>query len=313
MGVEAKFAQGLIIPELAERWMRVEGVHAKAWLKALPRIAIKYASQRDLEIEGPLAGGSMAVVLAAHRQKTGEKVVTKFQPPWHEDLRHQAIALETWNGECAPKLFDASEDYRILTMERIHPGVSETLEPAQAADVIAEYSSYESDKVPQQMHLTLIDRFIRSQENRSNVITPFIFHTAVNLVTVLAASSGGKNGLLHGDFSDKNVLSRNGRRVVIDPIPATGDIAYDAAKWAIAQPTGINERCRRISKRLGIDEERTILWAHGLAVAEAGLSSEARAHSTILSLGRFARRAGCEDVSSYLHACTLGAIPAVPR
>jgi streptomycin 6-kinase len=69
--------------------------------------------------------------------------------------------------------------------------------------------------------------------------------------------------LLHGDFDDRNLVHCARRGLcAVDPLPALGDPAYDAATWVHANGArGRRARLDGIVAASGLDRERVRDWA----------------------------------------------------
>jgi streptomycin 6-kinase len=77
--------------------------------------------------------------------------------------------------------------------------------------------------------------------------------------------------LLHGDFTDKNLLLDGTRYVTIDPIPRLGDPCSDVGFFAAGRPPvcDVLDLAAAIAARLGLDPARAQRWAAVWAVHQA--------------------------------------------
>jgi streptomycin 6-kinase len=69
--------------------------------------------------------------------------------------------------------------------------------------------------------------------------------------------------LLHGDFTDKNLLLDSNVYIVIDPIPMVGDPCSDVGFFAAYHPPASSalDCAAAIASALGYDELRAARWA----------------------------------------------------
>jgi streptomycin 6-kinase len=237
-----------------------------------------------LEIDGALTGGSMSVVLTARRG--GDDVVLKLAAPWSEWSAAEAAALAAWNGELAPRLIESADEGRDLLLERIHPGVApERLSPKDVACLVAGLSAAggaAAARVPPLVE-AVAQRFRRATENRHALLDAGRLDRARAAAVELASEGRPPRGLLHGDLLRKNVLSCERRGLVaIDPTPALGETAYDAALWAITEPPvdQARARCEAVAAELGLDGVRVWRWAQILGAVEVCLAPRERARDT---------------------------------
>src|SRR5882724_11468313 len=95
-------AKRFVDPEVAKRWIAVHGQGARSWLESLPDLVTGFADDWGLQIEDPLFGGSVSVVLSAKLSE--EPVVLKLAAPWSQWAEAEAAALLVWEGRMAPRL-----------------------------------------------------------------------------------------------------------------------------------------------------------------------------------------------------------------
>jgi streptomycin 6-kinase len=239
------------------------GAAGRAWLDTLPTTLHAVADEWDLELGPELHGGVLACVLLA-RSATGEEVVVKVAGPWDRP-RDEIGCLRRWNGRGAPRLLHADPYRGAFVLERIRPA-------APAADASAEEVAH----VLAQLHVeplsgvTGLDGLVRRRLDRAldqGRATQADVEEALRDVEQLVRDAPPPV-LLHGDFDDRNLLHCERRGLAaIDPLPANGDPAYDAAHWAHAnRRPGADERIDAIAQALGADAARIRRWAAVVAV-----------------------------------------------
>jgi streptomycin 6-kinase len=271
------------LPEGLAWWAGVPG--GREWLDRLPALVAACAERWRLEPGAPLAGGNVALVVAATRED-GAAAVLKVSFP-EEESEHEPDALEHWAGRGAVRLLERDDDRRALLLERVSPGsplweVSDD-EAATATAAQALRRLHGRPVGPDHPFGSLADAAARWSETIPAgwraAGCPFsarLVDVAVDACRTLVADAVGEV-LLHQDFHGGNVL-RSGVDdwLVIDPKPLVGDPAFDSAsllrdrRWLL----GGADDAHRVRRRLdvlvdvtGLDRERMRLWGivHALA------------------------------------------------
>ncbi|MCA9835557.1 MAG: hypothetical protein KC422_01520 [Trueperaceae bacterium] len=108
---------------------------AKVWLESLPEWLEQLLYDWQLEPDGETIYASLSIIFPV--RQTNRPLVLKFAWP-DEASRYEALALESWRGKGAVKLFAQRADSSALLLERLDKSRSlETLFPDQALDVAA--------------------------------------------------------------------------------------------------------------------------------------------------------------------------------
>jgi streptomycin 6-kinase len=276
------------LPDSLSWWRDVAG--GPAWLDSLPAHVDACATRWSLEIGEPLAGGAVALVVAAVRED-GTPAVLKVSFP-DDESEHEADALAHWDGKGAVRLLEHDNARRALLLERAWPGT-----PLWAVEDDGEATAIAA-RVLGRLHgltvsrghrfRTLDDAAARWAETipadwraTGRAFARLLVDVAVEACASLTVAPDDAV-VLHQDFHGANVLlsDRDGW-VVIDPKPLVGDPAFDAAsllrdrRWLLGGP-GDLERIRRrldlLVELAGLDRERMRLWGivHALAWGVSG-------------------------------------------
>ena len=235
----------------------------RAWLESLPKTLAAVAAEWDLELGAELHGGVLACVLEA-RTALGEEVVLKVAGPWDRP-RDEIACLRRWGGRGAPRLIHADPYRGAFLLERIRPATAATDATAdEVARLIGLLHTAPADPVPP---LGEVVRARIEQAVAQGRAAPEQAAKALASVERLEGEAA-EPVLLHGDLDDRNLLRCSLRGLAaIDPLPAVGDAAYDAAYWAHAnrQP-GKRERIEAIARALGADAGHIRRWGAVVAV-----------------------------------------------
>ena len=279
---------------VAARWERVHGDTARAWLRAVPGLVAGWAARWDLDVAGPLEGGSMSVVVAGRRG--GRGAVLKLAAPWVPRPADEADALAAWAGDGAVELLERSADGAALLLERVEPGTAPTgLTAEGVAALVDRLASPPPPPGLPDMATAVARRFRRAAENRHRLLTSAQLAAAARAAGAWAAGYAGAPALVHGDLLGSHLL-RCARRgpVAIDPTPFAGDPAVDVALWALTTRP-VEAAPERLASLGGRVAARAAGWVDVLAAVEACLASAPRAEAS-LRLAR-ARRAAWLDPS----------------
>ena len=244
-----------------------------------------------------LAGGVSALVVDV-TQADGSPAVLKLGFP-HEEGVGEALGLEAYGPELAPRVLRQDAWTWALLLERIQPGDSIlhadlalddafraacalhtalTAQPAPAglptlSRAMSDYTTGCRSRLPQQRAALeslrvadLVDAALAELDTQAADPVPAV--------------------LLHGDFNPNNILRSIGPGGwrVIDPKPLVGDPAYDL--WPLIAQLGdapLAERIGLAARFSGLDERRLARWGFartGLDVSwalEDGLDAEVQA------------------------------------
>jgi streptomycin 6-kinase len=239
------------------------GAAGRAWLDALPKTMAAAASEWSLELGRELHGGALACVREVWTP-SGEEAILKVAGPWGRP-RDEIAALRSWAGGPAPRLIHADPDRGALLLERIRPATEAADADAEAVagvlrslHVVPWRGAAPLEEVARERVLQAVEQERASEDDGD---------AALDEIERLAGSTR-QSVLLHGDFDERNLLRCTVRGLAaIDPLPAAGDPAYDAAYWAHAnRRPGGRERADGIAAALGLDPERVHAWRAVIAV-----------------------------------------------
>jgi streptomycin 6-kinase len=261
LNIPVHFANGVI----AER-----GDAGKEWLNELPNKIQEYCRRWRLTVEGEPWHGYIGLVLPV--RKGEQSCVLKLT--WVDDeTRHEALALELWNGNGAVKLLDAEPTEGALLLERLDPARSLADMPIDdAAKISAELLKRLTIPAPSDLpHIK--DHAQRQCADLSNdwetLGRPFPAHF-IDIVKDAAqqVATTAENFLVNQDLHYENVLA--GKRepwLVIDPKIISGDPEFAVAPllWnRFDKNTSLNELSHRfdmIVQVAELNDHRTRCWS----------------------------------------------------
>jgi streptomycin 6-kinase len=213
-----------------------------AWLRDLPRLVAECAEQWELELEPPFANGMVAYCAPA-----GD-VVLKINYP-DDESEHEADALAHWDGDGAVRLLARDDDRRALLVERCLPGTSLWELDEDDALAVAIELFPKLWKPP-----AAASPFRLLQEDAERWGVGELGRTQGELVVV------------HQDLQGSNVLRSERGWLAIDAKPRLGEREFDLAslirdrRFAF-DPAVVRRRLDVLTGALGLDRERTRLWA----------------------------------------------------
>ena len=255
-----------------------------AWLARLPEHVEACAERWSLTVGEPLAGGSVALVLAVEAADRTPAVLKLSFPD--EESEHEADALACWAGDGSGVLLARDDSRRAILLERVEPGTPLwSVEDDESATAIGAEVLQALHRKPPRAHpfRALDQKAARWAETipagwraTGRAFREALVELAVDACRTLPGTDAG-SVVLHQDFHGGNVLYSDACGwLAIDPKPLVGDPAFDAAsllrdrRWLLG---GSGDR-RRIERRLdllvettGLDRERMRLWGvvHALA------------------------------------------------
>lgn len=249
----------------------------RTWLDQLPAAIDRCRRQWDLRFGAAYPDARFALVLGA-TTATGDRLVLKIQYP-HRESEGEAEALRTWDGSGAVMLVEEDADIRALLLERCDPG--EPLAARGAGPALGVIIGLLPRLwVPAGEGFgSLADEAIRWAANLpgewEQAGGPFersLLDAAVDTLIGLAGSQG-EQVLLHQDLHGDNILAAQREPwLAIDPKPLIGEREFGVSPVIRSAELGHTKqdlvyRLDRLTDELGLDRERSRLWAFGHAIA----------------------------------------------
>lgn len=285
-----------LIPQATRRALAAYGGDAgRAFLAELPDRINTYVRAWQLTLEFAYETGESSWKAAA-RTRDGRAVVLKLPGPEPDALR-AVEALRAWNGHGAVLVLDA--DDRAMLLERCEPGTHAGVLDARdriavASDVLGALWSVAP---PHGLDL-LADRLAHVADvvearleplSRTTVPTSIV-DEALAVFRELPATAAS-NVLLHGDFGWNNVVLSQRGWLAIDPEPAVGDPAFEAANF-VADYRDVDmydEHVAVLCDRLSLDSDRLRSYLLAQVVRHLSWFAQSGDHAaTVAAAGRVA-------------------------
>jgi streptomycin 6-kinase len=193
-----------------------------------------------------------------------------------EESKHDAHALDRWNGVGAARLLDRDDAVRAMLVERLRPGTQLWGLPDDDATELAA-------GVLEQLWVAAGEPFRRledvaahwAEELPATSMDPRLVDEAVSFLRG-AGPTQRESVLMHQDFHGGNVLLSQRGWLAIDPKPLVGEREFDVASLIRdRRPTtkaAMERRLDYLVDRLSLDRERTRGWAIAHALAWNGNS-----------------------------------------
>lgn len=255
------FAKGV----LAER-----GDAGRAWLDTLPNRFTDICTRWNLEIDGAPAHGHLGIVIPV--LSGNEKLALKIT--WADETsRNEIVALQTWNGQGAVKLFNALPDDGILLLERLNS--TQTLEdvPIEEAirisgNLLRRLTVPAPNTIPKLAeHAINMSALMEERWQKFNKPFPAnLLKAAQETAAALAPSCS--SSLVNYDLHYGNILA--GERepwLVIDPKALAGDPEYAVWPLLFCRAEGADDRAgfeRRFDALVAaaqVDPDRARGWS----------------------------------------------------
>jgi len=193
-------------------------------------------------------------------------------------LAREAVALAWWGDKVAPRVLRHDERLGALLMERLEPGSAiGWVGATDTADVLPLVAHVHRPLAGEVLALPLLselgDKELQTMRaharlGRHLVDAPGVDMAHDLLSRLFAPTEASEHVVLHGDLVPSNVLRAHDGLRVIDPRPAVGERAYDAAYWSIFSGYGRDARSNisLLARELRLDEPRVLAWTWALAV-----------------------------------------------
>lgn len=239
------------------------------WLAGLVTAVADQCDEWELEVDGPVAHGSNAIVVPVVR--TGEPLVLRMSPPGRE-VAEQVRALQWWDGRGMVRLYDADPDRGAMLLERLRIDQPLRARPvAEAVAVLGELMRRLAVPAPSDVPTTasiVRDRVAELQQAWDQLGRPFdaAFLQAAEAVAP-RLSETPCDLCVNGDLHSDQVL-RGSREpwIAVDPVLLRGDAEYDLARvlWTrideMAGPGEIVEHFGTAVTAAGLDRDRARDW-----------------------------------------------------
>nr|WP_033295118.1 aminoglycoside phosphotransferase family protein [Amycolatopsis jejuensis] len=252
-----------IPPTFAERAPQILGPEAVPWLASLPALAERFAREWGLEFEDTARHGYVGVVQPA-RRTDGTPVVLKLG--WVEaESRDEPLALSTWDGQGAVRLFESAPAEGAMLLERLDDSRTLFTEPLlPAVETMSELASRLAVPAPPGLTRSLrgfaeelLTELPKSWEELDRPLPRRDLDAALEVCRDLGPEAG--NALVNEDLHYENVLA--GRRepwLVIDPKPLAGDLEFGVLPllWNRFDESTLDSRLAAT----GLDRARAKAW-----------------------------------------------------
>lgn len=209
----------IIVPPGFGHWLDESD---RPWLATLPALATKFCARWNLNPDGALMNGFVALVLPV-RRADGSAAVLKLT--WvDEETKSEPLALELWPGDRVVRLLDHDDEHGALLLERLDHTCSLLNAPiGEAVEVAGELLRDLRVPAPPGMRRMQAGGEL-ADENAvlGNPVPKTLLDTAMGFGRELAATAG--DTMVNEDLHYGNVL-RGDRApwLMIDPKPVAGD------------------------------------------------------------------------------------------
>jgi len=236
----------------------------------------------------PFAGGEAASVLRV-RLKDGTSGVLKVGYP-HVEAVWEAVALEAWGPDRAPRVFRQDAWTWALLLEDVQPGIPLLRYQVKARDALRSgarlHRALTATPIPE--GIPRLDEALRpfhdKAVSRLRQHLPMlgenggVLEAGLGMLSHLIDTAPG-DAFLHGDFNPGNIVSSDKGWRAIDPKPLRGDAAFDlwplvsqlGSPWLAVEPQHIlREQLALAADVAEVDAPRAAQW--GFARAALNIS-----------------------------------------
>jgi streptomycin 6-kinase len=274
--------------ELAELHEKYSGEVGRGWIAGLPALAAVHLERWQLEIDGQVASGAVALIIPVARQD-GSRAVLKLQPVDDETSGERA-ALRAWAGRGAVQLLEHDPRSGTMLLERLDASrdLSTMEDDLAAAKIIAELLVHlNSVPAPAGMR-RLSDVAAATLAETPDAIRlaadPDERRLLINCTARLQEliTDRIENRLLHWDlhyFNTLYTLHGVGEWKAIDPKPLSGDSGFELLpalwnRWDDLVMSGdvahgLLRRFDLMTEVLGLDRSRAAAWTVGRVLQNA--------------------------------------------
>jgi streptomycin 6-kinase len=279
----------IVVPaELAELHDKYSGEAGRLWIAGLPCLAAVSLERWELEIDGQVASGAVALIIPVARQD-GSRAVLKLQPV-DDETEGEPVALQAWAGRGAVRLLEHDPSTGAMLLERLDASrdLSTMKDDLAAAKIIAKLL-VELNSLPAPAGL----RQLRDVAATTLAGTPeavrllgaaderqLLINCAARFQELITDPID--NRLLHWDlhyFNTLSTLDGANEWKAIDPKPLSGDSGFELLpalwnRWDDLVETGdvpraLLRRFDLMTEVLGLDRSRAAGWTLGRVLQNA--------------------------------------------
>jgi streptomycin 6-kinase len=279
----------IVVPaELAELHEKYSGEVGRLWIAGLPALAAVYLERWQLQIDGQVASGAVALIIPVARQD-GLRAVLKLQPV-DDETSGEPAALRAWAGRGAVQLLEHDPRSGAMLLERLDASrdLSTMEDDLAAAKIIAELLVHlNSVPAPAGMR-RLSDIAAATLAETPDAIRlaadPDERRLLINCTARLQEliTDRIENRLLHWDlhyFNTLYTLNGVGEWKAIDPKPLSGDSGFELLpalwnRWDDLVRSGdvahgLLRRFDLMTDVLGLERSRAAAWTVGRVLQNA--------------------------------------------
>jgi streptomycin 6-kinase len=252
--------------ELPESFLRMPRwwTEGAAWLKSLSQAVESQCASWDLEVAGPVAHGSNAIVVPVVRK--GEELVLRMSPPGNE-VAEQAHALRWWDGRGMVLLYEADVEAGAMLLERLSTPLT-TRPVDEAVVILGQLMRRLAVPGPADARSTaeiVTPRSAELEQQWNHLDRPFdlsILREALAIAPGLAQTTSDL--AVNGDFHSDQVLAGTREEwLTVDPVLYRGDIAFDLGRvlWTrLDEMASIPPYFDTAVTAAGLDRDRARDW-----------------------------------------------------
>lgn len=201
------------------------------WLSGLTRSVEEQCTRWGLEVDGPVAHGSNAIVVPVVRG--GAELVLRMSPPGRE-VEEQARALRWWDGRGMVLLYEADAEAGAMLLERLStPLTTRPVDEAVAVlgQLMRRFAVPAPDEAPSTAAI-VAQRSAELEPQWEQLGKPFdagVLREALRVAPGLAETTSDL--AVNGDFHSDQVLAGSREPwLTVDPLLYRGDIAFDLGR-----------------------------------------------------------------------------------
>lgn len=254
-------------------------VSGEDWIHDLPGLVADLLTEWELEPVAPSRHGVCAVaipvrLLGADHDLAGVSGEAILKVTWpHPEAATEHLALQSWHGQGAVRLFRADPARFAMLLERAQQRDLSRVDLDDACGVIGDLLA--TLRKPAHPRVPRLAAYGTRQAAELRTAPPVIprryLDQAADLAGELVQRAPAQEWLLHTDLHYTNVLAAyRSPWLAIDPKPMAGDPAFEVAPalWNRADELGsgsqirwsLRRRLEIICERAGIDEGRARAW-----------------------------------------------------